>query len=176
MKKFFLYGSAVIIVAILITGIFAPKGIAVERSVVIERPMELVFPFFASLKNQEQYSPWAAKDPKTIHTYTGIDCMVGSAHAWESNHPEVGKGTQEILEIKTNQEITTELKFIEPFEATSKAYYKFNSLDDATQVIWGYEQDYGFFQSIFMMFFDMDKILGADFEKGLTKAKVILEE
>ncbi|NJB83930.1 SRPBCC family protein [Wenyingzhuangia aestuarii] len=175
MKKFFLYGSVVIIVAIIIVGIMAPKETTVQRSVVIEKPVDVVFDYFLSLQNMEEYSPWQARDPKTVHEYRGAGNTVGSVHRWVSTHKEVGTGEQEITDIKQNKEIISELRFEEPFESTSQGFLKFKSVPNGTEVIWGYNGNLGFLESIFMMFVDMDKILGDDFTKGLTTAKSNLE-
>ena len=176
MKKFFLYGAVVIILAIVITGLIAPKTATVERSVEVEKSVDIVFSYFLSLQNMEQYSPWQAKDPSAKHEYRGDGYSVGSVHRWESENKEVGVGEQEIKSIKLNEEIISELRFEKPIESTSEGFLKFKSVNNGTEVTWGYNGTFGFIESIFMMFMDMDKVLGGDFEQGLNKAKSILEK
>ncbi|ANW96675.1 hypothetical protein AXE80_10495 [Wenyingzhuangia fucanilytica] len=176
MKKFFLYGSLVIIAAIFVMMIIAPKSETVQRSITIEEPVDVVYPYFASLQNMEDYAVWQALDPNTIHEYRGAGNSVGSVHAWKSEHEQVGVGEQEIIAMIPNKEIISELRFKEPFESTSTAFLKFEENGNQTKVIWGYEASYGALESLFMMFLDMDKLLGPDFEKGLAKAKEIIEE
>lgn len=176
MKKFFLYGSLVIIAVIAILGFTSPKTAIVQRSVVINKPVQEVFEYLVSLQNMENYSPWQAKDPKAKHIYKGTGTTVGSVHRWESEHPEVGVGEQEIKSIQVNEEIVSELRFEEPFESTSEGFFKFKSVANGTQVTWGYNGNFGFVESIIMRFMDMDKVLGGDFEQGLNKVKTILEQ
>lgn len=175
MKKFFLYGSLVIIAVIAFLGFTSPKEASVKRSVVIEKPIGEVFSYLVSLQNMEDYSPWQAKDPNTKNEYKGSGDTVGSVHRWVSEHKEVGTGEQEIKSIKINEEIISELRFEEPFESISEGFFKFKLITNGTQVTWGYNGKFGFIESIIMRFIDMDKVLGTEFEQGLNKAKSILE-
>ena len=176
MKKFFLYGSVVIIAILLILIMIAPKSETIQRSIIIEKPIDVVYPYFASLQNMEEYATWQKLDPNTVHEYRGAGNSVGSVHAWTSEHKQVGKGEQEIIKMIPNKEIISELRFKEPFESNSIAFLKFDDNGSDTKVIWGYDTNYGAIESVIMMFLDMDKLLGPDFEKGLQNAKSILEE
>ena len=177
MKKFFLYGSGVIILAILGLMILAPKSEIIQRSVIIDEPVGVVYPYFASLQNMEQWSPWLEKDDKTENKYIGSGNNVGSIHIWISDNQQVGKGQQEITSMIENKEIYSEIIFTEPIKTTSTAFFKFDEEEnDSTKVTWGYNAHYGALQSVFMMFIDMKELLGADFDKGLLKAKSILEK
>ncbi len=176
MKKFFLYGSLVIIIAIAILGITSPKSTTVQRSVVIGNSVGDVFTFFSYLQNMNEYSLWQRKDPKAVHKYKGAGNTVGSVHRWISDHREVGTGEQEIISIVYHKEITSELRIEEPFESTSEGFFKFTEVPNGTEVTWGYRGTFGFLESIIMRFIDMDKVLGGDFEQGLQKAKSILEK
>ncbi|MGY5352666.1 SRPBCC family protein [Wenyingzhuangia sp. IMCC45533] len=176
MKKFFLYGTLVIILAVVALGFIAPKSATVERSVVIEKPIGDVFRFFSFLQNMNLYSPWQAKDPNAIHKYIGVGNTVGSIHRWESSHKDVGVGEQEIKSISLNKKIVSELRFEEPFESTSEGYFKFDEVESGTKVTWGYYGSFSFIESIVMLFMDMEREIGDDFKQGLDKAKTILEK
>ncbi|NIJ46284.1 hypothetical protein FHR24_002768 [Wenyingzhuangia heitensis] len=176
MKKYFLYGVAVIVITIIVLGSIAPKEATVERSIVINKPVAVVFPYFLALQNMEDYSPWQERDTKTINEYRGAGNTVGSVHRWISELDQVGVGEQEIKMITPNKEIVSELRFEKPYESTSKGYFKFKEVAQGTEVTWGYTGAFGFVEGIFMMFMDMDKILGKDFSQGLAKAKSNLEK
>ncbi len=175
MKKFFLYGSVVILVVIIAIGIYAPKTTTVQRSIVIQQPVENVFSYLVSLQNIEKYSPWQLKDPKAKHQYQGTGNTVGSVHRWISESKDVGVGEQEIISIVENKEIISELRFEEPLEGVSIGFLKFKPVANGTELTWGYQGNYAFLESILMMIVDMDKVLGADFEKGLQNIKTLLE-
>jgi len=161
----------VIVVLVLI----APKNYDVCRTVTIDRPLKEVFQYLKLLKNQDNWSPWAEKDPNMKKTLTGTDGEVGCVSAWEGNK-DVGSGEQEIMGITENEEIASQLRFLKPFKSTSDAYLRVTKDGSSTKVIWGFSGKNKFPVSIMMLFMNMDKSVGGDFEKGLQKLKGILEK
>lgn len=176
MKKYLLLALMVLIAAFVAIAVIAPKTENVERSITINKPVTEVFSYLVKLQNMEEWSPWAKKDTTTLHTYKGAGNTVGSVHYWVSEHKEVGIGEQEITSIIPNKEVYSDLRFKEPFESESQGYLKFNSKGTQTEVTWGYLAEYNTLQAIVMSMRNMDKVLGKDFEQGLTDAKAILEE
>jgi len=169
-----LYVLLVIVFLIVILEIIAPKNYEVKRELVIKKPLSEVFTYLKSLKNQDNWSPWAAKDPNMKKTFTGKDGEVGCISAWEGNK-DVGSGEQELTNIIENVVIESQLRFLKPFKSTSDAYLKVNKVDNGTNVIWGFTGKNKFPISIMMLFMNMDKTVGKDFEEGLDKLKKILE-
>ena len=55
--------------------------------------------------------------------------------------------------------------------ADSRAYFSIKEQPTATDVTWGMIFEVGFFGRPMMLFMNMDKMLGADYEKGLSKLK-----
>ena len=114
MKKlpYILFALAILIS---ILHFIAPKTYHVERKLVISKNIDTVFKSLCSLKEQQKWSPWGAKDPRMIVRYKGIDGQKGSITHWIGNK-EVGEGEQEIILITPNSYIETELRFLKPFE------------------------------------------------------------
>jgi len=162
------------VLLIIILGMIAPKSYEVNRSIIINKPLSEVFSYLKSLKNQDNWSPWAQKDPDMKKTFIGTDGEVGCISAWEGNK-QVGSGEQEITNIIENEVIESELRFLKPFKSSSDAYLKVNELDTGTKVIWGFSGKNKFPISIMMLFMNMDKSVGKDFEEGLGNLKNILE-
>jgi len=162
------------VLLITILAMIAPKSYEVNRSVEINRPLSEVFLYLKSLKNQDNWSPWAEKDPNMKKTFTGTDGEVGCISAWEGNK-EVGSGEQEIMGIVENEIIESQLRFLKPFKSTSDAYLKVSEVNAGSKVIWGFTGKNKFPVSIMMLFMNMDKTVGKDFEQGLSKLKRILE-
>jgi len=169
-----LYVLLGILLLIIILGIIAPKGYEVNREIDINKPLSEVFSYLKLLKNQDNWSPWAAKDPNMEKTFTGKDGEVGCVSAWEGNK-DVGSGEQELINIIENVVIESQLRFLKPFKSTSDAYLKVNKIENGTKVIWGFTGKNKFPISIMMLFMNMDKTVGKDFEEGLGKLKKILE-
>lgn len=165
----------VIIAVILIVGLIAPKEYAVEREVVINCPREQVFDYVKSLRLQNEWSVWGDLDPNAVYTYTGVDGTVGYISAWEGNK-DVGKGEQEIVNIVDGERVDIDLRFIEPFKSTADVYITTESLTEyETLVKWGMSGKTPFPMNLFMLFMNMDKSIGKDYEQGLANLKIILE-
>ncbi|WP_318344517.1 SRPBCC family protein [Flagellimonas baculiformis] len=165
-----------IVLLILILATIAPKTYNVSRSIEISRPKEVVFAHLKSLKKQNDWSPWAKRDPNMQQKFTGTDGEVGAINYWNGNK-QVGEGEQEITKIVEGERVESELRFLKPFKSTSDAYLVTESIgNDRTKVIWGFSGQNKFPMNIMMLFMNMDKAVGKDFEEGLSNLKAILEK
>ena len=171
----FLYIIVGLIIVIALMHMVAPKYYDVNRNITINKPLPEVFQYLKSLKNQDNWSPWAEKDPNMNKTFTGVDGEVGCISAWVGNK-DVGEGEQELTGIDENKEIKSQLRFLKPFKSTSDAYLRVEKEGDGTKVIWGFSGENKFPMTIMMLFMNMDKMVGKDFEYGLNKLKGILEK
>lgn len=164
-----------LVLLIVILALIAPKSYQVSRSITINRSVSDVYSYLRFLKNHDQWSPWQERDPDMKKTFTGNDGEIGFITAWESDHKQVGSGEQEIMGLDENQEIRTHLRFLKPFKSQSDAFIKVKEENGGTHVIWGFSGKNKFPMSIFMLFMNMEKAVGPDFEQGLSKLKKILE-
>lgn len=175
--KLILIGLFSLIIFALITALFIKKEYAVERAININNSKTEVFEYVKLLKNQDNYSVWAMRDPNMRKVFTGTDGAVGAVSKWDSDKDDVGKGEQEIKKITDGERIDYELRFLKPFEATDNAYITFASIDSTqTSVKWGFNGTMHYPMNLMLLFMDMDKMLGADLEAGLTNLKGILEK
>ncbi len=170
----FLYIVLIIILIIIVLVNIAPKEYDVSRSIIIEQPLSEVFSYLKFIKNQDNWSPWAEKDPNMKKSFTGTDGEVGFISAWNGNK-EVGEGEQELTGIIENKIVESQLRFLKPFKSISDAYIQVVEEDNGTKVIWGFTGKNKFPVSVMMLFMNMDKTVGKDFEYGLKKLKSILE-
>lgn len=168
---------AVIIAVPLITAAFVKKDYSVEREIIINRPVQVVFNYIKYLKNQDNYSKWAAMDPGMKRTYRGTDGTPGFVSAWDSEKDDVGKGEQEIKKITDGERIDYELRFITPFESTEKTYMSTESISaEKTKVKWGFNGRMKYPMNLMLLFMDIEKMIGDDFDWGLAKLKTLLEK
>lgn len=170
-----LYILIAVVLLIVILALIAPKNYAVSRDIVINKPISEVYNYLKLINNQDHWSPWQERDPDMKKKFTGTDGEVGFISAWESDHKQVGSGEQEIVGLKENEEIATHLRFLKPFKSESDAYIRVAEANGGTKVTWGFSGDNKFPMSIMMLFMNMDKAVGADFEQGLSKLKNVLE-
>lgn len=179
MKKGLKIALIVIVVLValpLVIALFVKKDIVVVREVTINKPKQEVFDYIVQLKNQNNYSVWAQKDPNMKKVFTGTDGTVGFVSAWESEDDHVGAGEQEITAIVPGERVDYELRFKKPFEDTNLAYMTTEAVSETqTKVKWGFKGDMDYPMNL-MLLFGMEKQLGDDFQQGLDKLKTILEK
>ena len=170
-----LYILAGIVVLILILAMIAPKSYDVNRKIIVQKPVPEVFEYLKYLKNQDNWSPWGKRDPNMKKEFEGFDGEIGATSKWEGNK-DVGSGEQEIKRIVENEVIESELRFRKPWKSQSDAYLKVKEAGEGeTEITWGFSGKNKFPMSIMMLFMNMDKAVGKDFEEGLASLKDILE-
>lgn len=171
-----LFGLLIIIGLIVLLSILVPKDYEITRNIIIDKPITEVFAYLKYLKNQDHWSPWKKKDPTMNQEFTGIDGEAGFIIKWKGNS-DVGEGEQEITAIVQNNRLDTEIRFNKPWKSTSNAFLAVEDLGNMqTKVIWGFLGRNKFPSSIFMLFFNIEKSVGNDFEQGLFNLKRILEK
>ncbi|MFH7014495.1 SRPBCC family protein [Flavobacterium sp. FlaQc-52] len=171
--------AALILVAaiVLITAYFMPRNYAVEREIIIHKPVDSIFTYVRYLKNQNEFSVWANIDPKMKLTYKGTDGSVGALSAWESKVKEVGVGEQEITKITEGKRLDFALRFKEPMNDTAVGFMSTESLAaDQTKVKWGINGVIPYPMNIMLPFMKMDQMIGNDLQKGLDNLKAKMEE
>ena len=175
--RLILNGALGIVVLLLIVALFVKKEYGVVREVIINKPKTEVFEYVKLLKNQDNFSVWANKDPQMKKEYRGTDGTVGFVSAWESNIKDVGKGEQEIKKIVDGERIDYELRFIKPFASNDLAYILAVRVSDSqTKVIWGFSGKMKYPMNLFLLTMDMEEILGKDLQDGLNNLKAVLEK
>ncbi|MBA4100505.1 MAG: hypothetical protein C0484_27490 [Rhodospirillum sp.] len=166
-------GLVTLIVLIVVIGFLLPRQVHVERSVVINAPQAQLFEALNGFKRFNEFSPWAALDPTTQYTYEGPENGVGAKMSWVSSDPDLGSGTNEIVESKAPDLIRTKLDF---GGLLAEASFTFAPADGATRVTWGFDGDLGnnpIMRFVGLMF---DKWIGGDYEKGLARMKQVMEQ
>ncbi|MEM6685715.1 MAG: SRPBCC family protein [Bacteroidota bacterium] len=161
---------------IIFLALIAPKSFAVSRSITVNSPLEETFQFVKSIKNQDLWSPWKKKDPTMTQSFEGIDGEVGCIARWQGNK-DVGEGEQELLKIVENEQVISKLRFFKPWKSEADAYLYTEAISDTeTKVTWGFSGKNKVPFNIFMLFMNMDKAVGKDFEEGLSDLKAYLEQ
>jgi len=175
--KIILISFIILIALVLIVALFIPKDYRLERSIVIQAPKDSVFDYVKHLKNQNEYSVWNKMDPKMKNQYTGIDGTVGFVSAWESEVKNVGTGSQTITKIIEGESMFTKLKFEKPFKAENNTEISTTAIDASnTKVTWSFSGSYPYPMNVMKLVFNLEKMIGKDFEDGLKNMKEILEK
>lgn len=165
---------AVLAVLIIGGGFLLPSSAHVERSSVINVPQMQVFAMINSFERFNEWSPWAELDPNTKYSFTGPVSGVGASFAWDSADAAVGSGSQQIIESTPPTLVRVQLKFVGQGDAV--AFYRLEPMESGTKVTWGFDTEFG--NDVIGRWFGyllFDRMLGADYEKGLQKLKTVLE-
>jgi hypothetical protein len=172
--KILLYIALGIVALILALGIFGKKEYHIERSIEIDAPKSTIYDYVRMFKNYEEWSPWTALDPNQKTSLSGTDGEVGAKHTWNGNN-NVGEGSQTITALKPDR-IETLVKFMRPFESESPTFMAFAEKGGKTNVTWGFDMKAPFPMNGLMIFTDVDKAMGKDYEMGLSNLKRVTEE
>lgn len=177
MKKV-LKGIGILLLAailfVLIAGLFVPKDYHFERSIVIQAPREIIWQNISQFRNFEKWDPWSSKDPAMSRTIEGTDGTVGAVYRWKGNK-EVGSGSQTIMALDPTNHVDISLKFKEPYSSEAKVFYNLQDTISAIKVTWGFNSEFPYPFNTFRIFMNMDKMMDADFSKGLANLKAISE-
>lgn len=174
--KRILLALAIIVAIPLVVALFVKKEYAIERQIIIDEPVHVVFDHIRYLENQDQFSKWGSMDPDMKQSYMGVPGTPGSVSAWDSEDKNVGKGEQEILSVVENERIDYELRFIEPFESTSSAWFITEEIsENQTLVRWGFNGRMNYPMNLMLLIMDFESMIGEDLEHGLVNLKENLE-
>lgn len=172
----FLYILALLLGLIVVLALAAPKKYDVSRKIVINASLGDTYQYLLLIKNQDYWSPWKTRDPNMTQEQTGIDGTVGYINRWEGNK-DVGMGEQELVSFTENKSIESELRFMKPWKSVSIGYFLVNEIEpNKTEVIWGFRGNNKVPMNIMMLFYNMDKAVGKDFELGLSNLKTQMEK
>ncbi len=157
----------VLVIAFFVLAFIGPKGFEVKRTRVIKAPKELVWNQISDFKAWEAWSPWQEKDPSTENTYEGTVNEKGYKMSWVGDIS--GTGSMTLVQANPEDSIWYDLAFEKPYESKATNGFKLNETEEGTEVTWWITGEYGLIERPMMMFMDMEKMIGGDFERGLER-------
>lgn len=158
---------------VLLLAAFRPDTFRVQRTVIVQAPAERVHPLINDLRRFNAWNPYEKKDPNLVGAYSGPASGPGASYAFTGNK-EVGKGAIRITSSERDV-VRMSLTMLEPFEAENRVEFRLEPREGATQVTWALEGRVPYFAKIIHLFFDMDSMVGKDFEAGLAGLKKLAE-
>jgi uncharacterized protein YndB with AHSA1/START domain len=170
-----LIAVVVLVAGILIYAATRPDSFRIERKVSIKAPPEKIFALVNDLHQWTAWSPWEKIDPALKRSYGGPASGKGASYSWEGNK-DVGSGRMEISESVAPSQITMKLDFLKPFEAHNTAEFSFARQGEATTVTWAMYGPSPYVSKLMGLVFNMDRMVGAQFEQGLVNLKSITEK
>jgi uncharacterized protein YndB with AHSA1/START domain len=152
-----------------------PNEFRVARTVTMAAPADRIFPHVNDFHNWQAWSPYDKRDPGMKRTFDGAPAGVGAVYGWNGND-NVGEGRSTIVESKEPELIRIKLEFRRPFAGTNLAEFTFRPSGSGTAVTWSLDGKYNFMTKAMGLVMSMDKMIGGDFEQGLTNLKAIVEQ
>lgn len=115
-----------------------PNKIEIEERIVIDAPPKMIYNEILAFKNWDQWSVWDQMDPNMKSEYSEEMGKIGSYTKWWSDNPELGNGSQEIVELKKNEYIKTLMQF-EGWDAKNYAAFILEEKNGGTELKWTYD-------------------------------------
>jgi hypothetical protein len=143
--------------------------IVVERTELIAATPEELQHRIADLPAWMDWSPWEGLDPELNREYAGEPGAVGSSYAWSGNR-KAGAGRMEVTAVDADG-VGIALDFTRPFSSSNRIRFVLTPEGDGTRVIWRMESPKTFMSRVF----NIEKLVGKDFEKGLRQLKQVVE-
>ena len=156
-----------------VTGVFLPQSAHVERSMTTTASPATVYGLVDGFKHFNEWSPWASLDPATKYTYSGPETGVGARMEWVSANPDVGSGSQEVIDAEPGRHVTHKLDF--GMDNPTKSTISLVPEGTGTRVTWTLDTDFS--GSLIGRYFGLalDRMVGPDYEKGLAQLKAVAE-
>ncbi|HWA26494.1 MAG TPA: SRPBCC family protein [Lacunisphaera sp.] len=166
---------AAVIAAVLLAAVFRAPEFRVVRSTTIAAVPAVVFAQVNDFRLWRGWSPWERIDPALKRDYAGSPAGCGATYAWEGNR-DVGTGRMTIVDNREPAHIGIKLEFLKPMPGVCRAEFQFEPQGAATTVTWSMAGTSNFICRVFSLFMSPDKMIGTQFEKGLSQLKVVSEK
>jgi Polyketide cyclase / dehydrase and lipid transport len=150
-----------------------PDTFAVQRSTLVAASPERLHLLINDIRQLNRWSPYIAKDPKIVLTYRGPAAGPGAAFDFKGNQ-EVGQGSITILSTAPLH-VGMRLDMLSPFEGHNLIDFTLEPQGAHTKVTWAMHGPSPYISKVMGVIFNMDQMIGRDFEAGLAKLKALAE-
>jgi hypothetical protein len=152
------------------------KDFRVSRSTEIAAPPERILPLLVDFHEWRKWSPWEESDPNLERNYSGPTSGVGAIYTWKGNS-QAGAGRMEVLEVDDSH-VGVDLNFSAPMRAHNRIDFNLTPAGDGTdktRAEWVMTGPQNLVMRLMSVFWKMEKMVGPDFEKGLSRLKAAAE-
>jgi hypothetical protein len=174
MLKKILLGIVAVIAILAIVIFMQPTEFTIERTASFKAPNSAVYSQINDFRNWDAWSPWAKIDSNMTVTYDGPMLGTGSQYMWNANS-DAGSGKMMIIGSIPGKYIEIQLDFYEPLPSSNTMIFTISGDSSQSTVTWTMSGTNNFMAKAFNLFFNNEKMIGADFEKGFASLKTIVE-
>lgn len=104
-----LISLAIVFVLFLVVGVFLPSSRFISEKIETNRKIGIVYDTLNSFKRFKDWNAIAMRDPSMPMTLSGPESGVGATFSFESEKPQVGKGSWKIVESVQNEKIVIDV-------------------------------------------------------------------
>jgi hypothetical protein len=175
-------GLVALIALVLLYATTQPATFKVERSATVKAPPDKIYPLIADFHRWAEWSPWEHLDPAMKRTFSGASADLGAIYTWKGNS-DVGEGRMEVTGSTPPAagasgplKVAIKLDFIEPIEGHNITDFIITPAGESSTVQWVMTGPMPYLSKLMTVFVSMDKLIGKDFDAGLTKLKAVAEK
>lgn len=155
--------------------LIGPSKVSISRTIAVKSQKETVLKKIGDFRCfHDEWSPWTRIEPEMEVDYKGTPGEMGHYYFWKGTKDSVGTGSMEIDSVLNNG-YRHALVFSSPQESKAITWFLVNEKDSLLEIEWKMEMQIPFPGRAFMLFMNMDKMIGPDFESGLNNLKTALE-
>lgn len=140
----------------------------IERSILIKKKPDEIFPFLNNFENWPTWSPWLITE-KDVKVTVRDDKKY---YEWEGDI--TGSGNMTITDEKENEKIDCDLMFLKPWKSKARTGFVLKAEEGGTRVNWWMESSLPWF--MFWMKKMMISMIEMDYDRGLNMLKELVEE
>lgn len=174
MLKFALIVLLLALVAVLLYAASRPDHFSVARSLRIQAPADKVFALIANMPALQRWNPFMKKDPAVKLTFSGPESGPGATCDFAGNN-QVGTGRVAITSVSVPTEVSMKLDMTKPMQAHNTVVFTLAPEADGTRVTWAMSGEQPYLSKLMGVVFNMDKMVGGEFDKGLADLKALAE-
>ncbi|MEQ1648187.1 MAG: SRPBCC family protein [Hyphomicrobiaceae bacterium] len=150
-----------------------PDIFRVTRSIEIDAPREAIYPMIADLKIMNTWNEFAFRDAEGKGHYKGAAQGVGAMYAFDGR--KSGAGIISVTEVTPPQSLVMRLQMTKPMACDNRIDFTLVPNDNGTIVTWAMEGRAPLYAKMIQTVFNMDRMVGRDFETGLKRLKGLAE-
>jgi hypothetical protein len=150
------------------------RPFTITRSTSIAANTQVIHGLVDDFHRWSSWSPWEDLDPAMQRSYSGPERGVGARYAWKGNR-KAGEGSMEITGLAPDA-VDIELRFLRPWNATNQVRLQLAPTTTGTEVSWTMRGEHVGLMGLLSRVMPLDKMVGKDFAKGLTRLKAVAEQ
>jgi len=143
-----------------------PVSYRVSRSIVIAKPVHIVFDYVRDVRHSLDWSPWSLHDPEAVMTFER-PTEIGGGYDWSSS--KIGQGELVHDAFTEHSLIEQTLTFISPFKSIAQIVWEFTPKGEGCEVRWTMDAKVPVFMAPIRPM--MKRMIGFDFELGLARMR-----